>query len=347
MIWLAILLSLISASDKPTIDIFYHYQDRLFIGEDEVKVRWEGEDYGVFQGSVSSDGRYISGCLVNPYWSSRLDAEKRGGIVEFFSVDSITFVVMELASSEIVYSVQGIDFLPSGVFSPQEDYVLIGGSVSQVVKLSTSESIIKIEDYVLNPKWIGARLYFVAGPSDHVVLKELDCVSGAVASVFSLPAETGGSTVTFQYAIVDPSTVLRALRGEAATDITLFHNGDSTFADRWSSAQFHGSEGSTVLISGGPIAGNTEADFGLFELDVGSLTTRQIVSSPQINRQICEYRPCCCWTQWVCRNSSAIYTVCGALDSDRNLIWFDEVSGVARRLTDSGFVTGPIGVCSK
>jgi hypothetical protein len=277
MFALLVFLGPLLAGAGTGLQVYYHVHGRLFVGDQAVAVEWRDAAFPLNTGSVSPTGRFVCGILLTSYWSDRIEAEEGPGIVDFFGVDSCTFVVAERLTSKVLWATDNLSFVPEGLFSPDERSLYISGFPDRVVRVSDGKTLMSCSDLVSEARWFAADLHYVVLGDSVVNHMAYDCAGNTERSVQVFARRSFQDATYDHYYILDESTVLEVRNSSKQASYRVFRGGDMIFDTTWSSSQVYGAGGSGVMVFGEPL-GAPGRDVGLFTFDANTFRFDRILS---------------------------------------------------------------------
>ena len=210
--------------------LFYQYKNILIEDDNEVKIRFRGNEYGIYCGVVSSKGNYISGYLFEGDLKERMESRRKAAaIVSYSKIADVIFVIYSCKDSNIFY-VDTLGYATQCIFSENEKYVLLSidywnFEISKLFNLEKNKIEYEFPEYYEDFKWVEDELYFFSEGNLEYTLCHYDRESQQIEEIYSIYKEkTYKKCDDYYFEIIDTSRVLFKCETEEGSWLRLVDN---------------------------------------------------------------------------------------------------------------------------
>lgn len=336
--------------------VFFNRASTLFINDSPVILSIDGDDFGLFRGSVSRTGRYAWGMIQDsllPPETYRDTCLRTQGTIW---PKAKKFVLYDLANKLVVASVDSLSFYNAvSLMSPDENWLWVEGiypDSSAIINTSTGDIALKPPGSAWDIRWIGDDLYFIEGNEPDYALESYDPVSGKTERSFTFTDSVTYADSVFYYnvpRIIDPERIATIHRiSIAGRVIKIVRNGELESEVKFELILSTHFVDSSIYVYGAlHDMGTYPDDFG----DIGLYRLDPIIEKP--NLLFKHYQLASTYSiPEACTPMSLVelgLTPSGPLFIRRDAVFqhlfhWDRDREAMEELVDCGYIWGPIGV---
>lgn len=333
--------------------LFYEQRGIMHIDGSPARVTIDSVNYQISDGIISPSGRYLAGYLVNKDIRNFIDAGYEGGLV-LRGTPRSSYVLYDRFYEEVVNLLYSIPYyVQSTGFSGSEKWLLVPGrdyDAIMLVNTSTGTTHTISHPGILHFTWFEDDLYDLEYFRESVSIIKFFPWSGEEIYPFHYLHEKLNDS-TFMTKMVDPTRLVVRFEDEQdQSDFHLVQDGIKTMDFHFLGISSWDVCGGNLYVNGVLDNGQTKIDsfseFNMYRVDLDSGNIDILFSHGDLASlfEDPDFIIPSDFLAFDCADDDILFVKRYLIRNEQNLIRWHSKNKTLEMLTDTGYVSGPIGI---